>query len=115
MTTDIELYWPEGPVSPELESLVAQDIRRELLDKKTGSGLKKAEDLLFHMVTLSSVEEEGPCVIVSGVKGDARFHCRFEQKQPEGMRFHIDDIPGMREKLKAAGWKDPTDEEDNET
>lgn len=104
---DIELVWDE-PVSAELEAEVVRSIREELL---SGSGaLSRAENLVFHSVQLSP-DIDGPEVAVWGVTGDHRFHCQYSPHFT-GMKFEIDDIPGMREKLKAAGRKFPDEEED---
>lgn len=99
---DFQLYWPEGGATPELEALVVEDLRRECAE------LKKAESLIVHTVFLSR-DLHGPNIEVWGVEGDPRFHCR-SRPAFGGMSFHIDEIPGFRDKLKAAGWKDPDDE-----
>lgn len=99
---DIELYWPEGTPSPELEAEVVKDLRLWLVDD---GEIVPASSLMVHVVTLGPIEAEGPCVVVSGKEGDHRYHCRYQDHWPEGMKFDIDDIPGFREKLEAAGHK----------
>lgn len=101
MIKEYELVWHGSPGSPELEAEVVADMRREM------PKLKRAEDLLMHVYCLDdSHTSDGPSVKVWGEKGDHRFHCEYKDHFA-GMKFHIDDIPGFREKLEAAGWKDP--------
>lgn len=103
MLDTIELYWPKGPPSAELEAFVAADIRKWL-----GEDLDHASELMFHVVTMISMEDENfentPSVHVTGVEGDHRFHCEYHQEF-SGPVFQLSDFPGLEEKLEAAKKK----------
>lgn len=94
--TDIELMWHDTPaVSPELEAQVTTELRGEL--KTMPEGFRFG----LHYVALGG--DNDPCVKVWQDEGDHRFHCTYLD-QYDGPMVSIDDIPGLREKLIAAGW-----------
>jgi hypothetical protein len=100
--TDIQLYWPEGTPSPELEQAVVEDLRKWI-----SADLDTPGDLMFHIVMLGG-EPEGPSVLVKGIEGDGRFHC-FYSDEFAGMTIDKADVhPNVRKKL----W--PEDEGENE-
>jgi hypothetical protein len=103
MLDTIELYWPKGKPSPELEELVVADIRKYL-----GESLDSADELMFHIVTLQPIGSENfenaPSVLVKGVDGDHRFWCEYHNKFA-GPSYDLADFPGLEEKLEAARKK----------
>lgn len=101
---EYELLWHDCLASPELEAIVVEDLRKHIDCP--------AEKLLGHIVFLGDMEDDNaPVIKVWGEPNDHRFHCRMGPSSAYVMKIHLDDIPEFKEKLIAAGWKDP-DESD---
>ena len=72
-----KLVW-EGTPRPDLEDR----IRSEIENLQIG-GLEHPEDLIFHELWLDEVPY-GPCVLLSGRKGDDRIYVEFHRSA----KFH---------------------------